>query len=368
LLALAATLTFADLKVGDTAPELALEKVVSPAGAQPPSLKSLRGKVVYLEFWGTWCGHCIMALPHLNALQSKFAAKGVEFISITEEREALVSSFLKKTSIAGTVALDTDSSVFGAYSANALPLSVIIDKAGKIVALTHPDYVTEETLEDALAGRALRLNKDTEAKTQPIPDNPPLVQIKVAVSKKTQGMAGVGPDDIYGVAIRPIDVISFTYGMPKSRIILDTPLPDLTYDITGKGPGSAKMLGQAFQNALGISIEKTQRPVTAYVMVPIEGAANKLEKPEANQKPSAGLKGDSCGATNYSISLLASFLDGKAGVPVVDETGLAEKYNYQMECEKTDFESLRAALRAQVGLDLRKETRTMEVLVVRKAG
>jgi len=68
-------------KVGEPAPEIALEKVVSPSSALVPTLASLRGKVVVLEFWGVWCGHCVENIPHLNKLADKFGPRGEKMAS-----------------------------------------------------------------------------------------------------------------------------------------------------------------------------------------------------------------------------------------------------------------------------------------------
>jgi thiol-disulfide isomerase/thioredoxin len=73
-------------KVGESAPEIELEKVVSPPSAPVPTLAGLKGKVVVLEFWGVWCGHCVENIPHLNKLAEDFGPRGVEFVSISDER------------------------------------------------------------------------------------------------------------------------------------------------------------------------------------------------------------------------------------------------------------------------------------------
>jgi len=61
------------------------------------------------------------------------------------------------------------------------------------------------------------------------------------------------------------------------------------------------------------------------------------------------------------------FLDSITGVPVVDETGLKERYTYDLKVAEKGYESLRNAVREQLGLDLRKKRIKMPVVVVRKA-
>src|SRR5262245_37427861 len=89
----------AEPTVGAEPPPLQLEKVLqAPAGARA-SWDALQGKVVVLEFWATWCGPCITAIPHLNELADAFKDKPVQFIAITDEDEKVVAPFLKRKPI-----------------------------------------------------------------------------------------------------------------------------------------------------------------------------------------------------------------------------------------------------------------------------
>src|SRR5215470_13148870 len=102
-------------QVGEAAPPLGLETMLqAPVGFQP-SWASLRGNVVVLEFWATWCGPCIAAIPHLNEVADHFKGKPIQFIAITDEDEKVVGPFLRKKPIHAWVGLDTDKSMLDAY-------------------------------------------------------------------------------------------------------------------------------------------------------------------------------------------------------------------------------------------------------------
>jgi len=70
--------------VGSNAPPIDLQQVLhAPEGARA-TLEGLRGKLVVLEFWATWCPSCVKAIPHFNELADQLKDRPVQFISITD--------------------------------------------------------------------------------------------------------------------------------------------------------------------------------------------------------------------------------------------------------------------------------------------
>ena len=146
-----------------------------------------------LEFWGVWCGHCVENIPHLNALADKFGPRGVEILSISDDREKVVRDFLAKTKIAGTVALDIDASVIKQYEVIGYPTTYIISRDGKVLAETQPSLINDDTMEDALAGRPLRLRGEkTEVSAKPVPQQP-LFEVWVRPAASDRMVQGAGP-------------------------------------------------------------------------------------------------------------------------------------------------------------------------------
>ena len=100
---------------------------------RPVSAESLRGKVVIVNFWATWCGPCKASLPALNEFRKNHQGKGVEVLSVNlGEQASLVSDFVTREGYALWVLLDSDSSVAGAYGVSGIPTLVIIDKEGNV--------------------------------------------------------------------------------------------------------------------------------------------------------------------------------------------------------------------------------------------
>ncbi len=90
--------TSADLlTIGSNAPALDIEHWVQNGnGKFKPVTKFVNGKVYVVEFWATWCGPCIQSMPHLAKLQTEYADKGVQLISISDEDLETVEKFLDR--------------------------------------------------------------------------------------------------------------------------------------------------------------------------------------------------------------------------------------------------------------------------------
>jgi len=115
--------------VGHPAPDFALAAL----GTGSARLADLKGRVVIVDFWATWCGPCAMAMPHLVDLGHKY--KDLRVVGISDEDEADIKKYVADHKIDYTIARDADDVVTGHYLVTALPTLAIIDKAGVVRAL-----------------------------------------------------------------------------------------------------------------------------------------------------------------------------------------------------------------------------------------
>ena len=99
-------------------------------------LRSLRGKVVLLDFWATWCGPCIAELPHVQTAHELFKDNGLVVIGLHHNSVPAdeVRAFANEQGLTYAIGLDTTTgATCGNYDVTAFPTKILIDRDGKIV-------------------------------------------------------------------------------------------------------------------------------------------------------------------------------------------------------------------------------------------
>jgi thiol-disulfide isomerase/thioredoxin len=130
---------FAELKAGDSFPDLKSFKV---EGTLPESLK---GKVVFVDFWASWCNPCKESFPVLNELMKKYSSRGFVIIGVNlDETKADMEHFLKDEPASFTVVRDASETVAKKLGIRTFPSSFILDADGK-VRFIHSGYHGEKT-------------------------------------------------------------------------------------------------------------------------------------------------------------------------------------------------------------------------------
>lgn len=117
------------------------------------TLESLRGRVVLLDFWATWCAPCRKSMPELEALHRRHGASGLTVlgVSIDEGAPARVRSFVKARKVTYPIAIDADKDpAWAAYRVKAVPAAFLIDREGRIVAQWTGTAIDAKALEARL--------------------------------------------------------------------------------------------------------------------------------------------------------------------------------------------------------------------------
>ncbi|MDR0709019.1 MAG: TlpA family protein disulfide reductase [Spirochaetaceae bacterium] len=101
------------------------------------TLGALKGKVVFLNFWATWCPPCREEMPSMEILYRHFRDKDLELIAVDiMEGDKAVSAFLSDNNLSFPAALDSNGRVSNRYGIQAIPATFVIDRDGKIILYT----------------------------------------------------------------------------------------------------------------------------------------------------------------------------------------------------------------------------------------
>jgi thiol-disulfide isomerase/thioredoxin len=114
---------------GGATPPLALKSL----GGEPVDLAGLRGKVVLVNFWATWCAPCVEEMPALARLRDRLAPRGFEVVAVNQgEMPQRVNAFVVRTGLDLPILMDRDKEAARAWRVRALPTTFVVDASGRI--------------------------------------------------------------------------------------------------------------------------------------------------------------------------------------------------------------------------------------------
>ncbi len=366
-------------EVGKPAPALQLKSVLcAPKGPASVDWAALKGNVVVLEFWATWCGPCIMTMPHLNQLVSEFDGQPVRFISITDQDEQTVGAFLSKHELKGWIGLDRDGATSREYGVLGIPKTVLIGPDGGVLGIMIPEQLTAQVIRAVLAGerpalpdgrgeRALSAGVDPDERRS---DSPPVFQVVLRRSSSQTATIGQRPGKITADGFTVPQLICLAWpGYSSGRIVLPEGCDTGRYTLVASMPAGQEAqlqptLRQMLTSAFGIGTHAETKVIdTATLSLP--------------HGPGPGLKESAPGRsvvvtqpgyfkiTNQPGRAIAAMVGGELGVPTTDHTGLGDEL-YDLECtwDKDDPKARPRSFLAAAGIQAATEPRPMNVLVV----
>ena len=366
-------------------PPLGLESVLQPPSGAQASWNALKGKVVVLEFWATWCGPCIAAIPHLNELADKFKDEPIQFIAITGEDEKVVRRFLRNKPIHAWIGLDTDKSMLDDYGIMDIPRTVVVDQKGTIAAITHPTFLTEEHLKDLLAGKKIDLGRSGgEGGSRPgqgsassKPGREALFQVIIRPSEGGATISTSNKGSLTVSSATILDIISSSYSINPTRILASSPLPEGRFDFVVKTPDTENenlktWLRRAAESSFGLTARHETKEMDGFVLKAGQ-LTERLAPTVSTGGSSLSSGGGSLNCVNQSMSSLALSLEEILKKPVINETGLENGYDFQLlwnekKSDETDAAELTKALHEQLGLELVRAMRPVDLLLVTVAG
>lgn len=132
----------------------------APQAGAPSSLSDLKGNVVVVDFWASWCGPCRMLAPRLSQLRDRYGAQGLRVVGMTTDNAETAATFAERHHMRYPTVVDTNGDTSRAYGIGSLPTMVVVDKKG-IVRDVFVGYGSDvdaqlETLIKALLAESVR--------------------------------------------------------------------------------------------------------------------------------------------------------------------------------------------------------------------
>jgi len=111
-----------------------LPPLAAPA-APPPELGQITGKVVWVDFWASWCVPCRRSFPWMNTMHEKYGRQGLQIIAVNVDKErALADGFLTEVPAKFSLRFDPEGKLAKQFGVQAMPSSYLLDASGNVLA------------------------------------------------------------------------------------------------------------------------------------------------------------------------------------------------------------------------------------------
>lgn len=357
------------------APGIKLPVVQNAPVSKLGGLSDLKGKVVFLEFWATWCGPCVAGIPHMNRVIDAVKGEPVVFLSVTDEPADMIAAFRKTHEMKAWVGIDEAGDVIKAYHVTSRPSGYLIGRDGTLLASIFPDDLKEKDVRDALAGtfkpKAVSWERErSRTKSDGVSSGKTFFEARISAANGKPGMES-GPDGLEATGYDFASNVAWIWDVQSDQVLVDTP-PVSAFNFTLKTPPEGfeqgrEMLKAAVQSAFGVRVAPEKRETEVLVLT--------LSSAPGAPRPKPGAAGGHSGLMAYGggrllgkvpMSGVARGLWMSLQKPVVDETGLQGEYDFDLEWKDGDRAALDALLAAQ-GLSLVPGKRAVEFLRVTAA-
>ncbi|SEA31803.1 soil-associated protein, TIGR03435 family [Arachidicoccus rhizosphaerae] len=355
------------LSIGDTIPDQSFaiipknSKTVSPVDLK---LNSLKGKVIIIDFWATWCGPCLPALQHLNQLQQKIGKDKLVTIAISMDSNEDILRTIKHVDVSD-IHFSSDSNFMKQFKFHIIPHTIVINKEGVIVGITYPDSITVQKIQEVIATNhtVFPLKKDNQQKNNAIEKVKELYSVRLATYDSTNATGIYKDSTKEGVELK---FVNFTipslfrevFRMPAQTWVVnntgDSTLGDYTvqnmYCLTVHLPyfESYSKAYKIAQQALNASFKfkgkliKQQQNVYA---LKYKSASGKMNISADNSRDSSiTFYGPNLIASNITTKSLVDYLSNELGylknMIVLDETALSKKFDITLKWEYAHLPSL----------------------------
>jgi uncharacterized protein (TIGR03435 family) len=373
IMALCAALLAVPAAAAPQAPNFKVAVVRNAPASKIYGLSDLKGKIVYLDFWATWCQPCVAGIPRTNRLVDALKGQPVVFLSITDEPADMIETFLKTHEIKSWVGIDAGS-VIKAYHVVGRPTGYLIGKDGALLAEISPENLNEGDVRSAIAGlfvpRSVAWAAAPQRKAAVAAAEKPYFELRISPASGEPTFTS-GDEGLEGRSLEFAENVAWIWNVLRDQVLVDS-APVASFNFTLKTPPDGVELGRellksAVQSAFRVIVAPEKRETDALVLT--------LSAAKDSPRPKLGTEGVKSGLMasgggrllgKAPMSEVAHSLWMSLEKPVIDETGLTGDYDFDLEWKYGDRAALERLLAAQ-GLILVPARRTVEFLRVTPA-
>lgn len=387
------------LTVGDTVPDIVLTNVYN-FPVSKIQLSSFNDKLIILDFWATWCGSCISAMPRMQQLQDSFK-KDLQVIMVNanpNDDRAKIESFAAKRKLRtghsfSMPTLLQDTLFKQIFPHQFIPHYVWLGKNRRVLAITAEEELNAENILRVLSGQTLSLPlkddsrsynelKTLQSETQGSMSADIVYRSVLTGYRAELGSASGTTANAEGLITKYYAVNTSLYSLfqmawprifrfSSSRTVVDGERFDLTkkycYELTVPGLSESETLSAIqndLMNAFRIKVKNEKRLLHCFVLKRFKTVSPPLT---CGAAPATDIERTSLRKymQNTSAAMLASWLHSLLKKPVLDETGLTKHIDLDIPFAVYDFnEKQLQAWLAEAGFQLVPANRLLEVAVI----
>lgn len=370
-LALAALLAVPAAASAKKAPDFKIAKVFNAPVGEIKSLADLKGKVVYLEFWATWCAPCVAGMPRTNRMIDVLKGEPVVFLAVTDEPADMIAAFLTTHEFKGWIGIDEERSSLKAFKVRGRPDGYLIGKDGALLGRLSPESLRESDVRDALAGK-FKARPGTlafdEAEARSAPEAAPAFFELVLSSASGRRSMRRSENSLDAIAFPFASIIAWIWDVEQDQVIAEKP-PVEAFSARLKTPPGGyergrELLKQAVQSTFGVTVTPELKETDVFLLSLSTAPGGPRPRPgDPAVRSGAMASGGGRLLGKMTMPEAAKGLWMSTSKPVVDDTGLAGEYAFDLEWDWKDDAARERALAAH-GLRLAPGRRAVEFLRV----